>query len=154
MEQPQQQFETKGISYFDRIKMGLLFTIVICLIILFFANSGNNLFLTISLPMIIFILYGYETLQWNKFYITSLKIQDNTIEIQYLNYDKAESLTIPLSEVNFKIKYIWYKVKPPHAYLEISSSQGLRIRQHSGDYWTKEKFMEVVGVVEMSKNLG
>ncbi|MFZ1634072.1 MAG: hypothetical protein WAT43_09370, partial [Chitinophagales bacterium] len=77
MEQPQQQFHTKGISYFDRIKMGLLFTIVICLIILFFANSGNNLFLTLTLPLIIFIVYGYETLQWNKFYITSLKIQDN-----------------------------------------------------------------------------
>lgn len=144
MEQPQQQFHTKGISYFDRIKKGLLFTIVICLIILFIANSGNNLFLTITLPLIIFIVYGYETLQWNKFYITSLKIQDNTIELEYLNYDKVEALIIPLSEVNFKIKYIWYKVKPPHGYLQITGSQGLRIRQQSGGYWNKEKFMEVV----------
>lgn len=150
MEQPQQQFQTKGISYFDRIKKGLLFTIVICLIILFFANSGNNLFLTITLPMIIFILYGYETLQWNRFYITSLKINENNVELEYLNYDKVEALIIPLSEVNFKIKYIWYKVKPPHAYLEISSSQDLRIRQHSGGYWTRELFM---GVVERSKKM-
>ncbi|MBK8344292.1 MAG: hypothetical protein IPL12_13860 [Bacteroidetes bacterium] len=118
-----------------------------------FANSGNNLFLTITLPMIIFIVYGYETLQWNKFYITSLKIQDNTIELEYLNYDKVVKLNLPLSEVNFKIKYIWYKVKPPHAYLEISSSQGLRIRQHSGDYWTKEKYMQIIELVEGSKKL-
>ena len=148
MEQPQKQFHTKGISYFDRIKKGLLFTIVICLIILFFADSTNNLFLTITLPMIIFIVYGYETLQWNKFYITTLKINENNVELEYLNYDKVVKLNLPLSEVNFKIKYIWYKVKPQHAYLQITGSQGLRIRQHSGDYWTKEKFMEVVGVVE------
>ena len=148
MEQPQQQFHTKGISYFDRIKKGLLFTIVICLIILFIANSGNNLFLTITLPLIIFIVYGYETLQWNKFYITSLKIQDNNVELEYLNYDKVVKLNLPLSEVNFKIRYIWYKVKPPHVYLQISSSQGLNLKQHSVGYWTKEKFMEAVEVVE------
>lgn len=153
MQQQEQQFQTKGISYFDRIKMGLVFTIIVCLIILFFGTTTNNQFLTIMLPLIIFIVYGSETLLWNKFYITTLKIHENTIEIQYLDYDKAESLTIPLSEVNFKIKYIWYKVKPPHAYLEISSSQGLRIRQHSGDYWSKEKFMVVVGVVEESKKM-
>ncbi len=127
-----------------------MFTIVICLIILFFGNSINNQFLTIFLPMIIFIAYGYETLQWNKIYITSLKIHDNTIELKYLNYDKAVELNLPISEVNFKIKYIWYKVKPPHVYLQISSSKGLRIRQHSGDYWTKELFLEVV---ERSKEM-
>lgn len=148
MEQQPQQFQTKGISYFDRIKKGLLFTIVICLIILFIANSGNNLFLTITLPMIIFVVYGYETLQWNKFYITSLKIQDNNVELEYLNYDKVVKLNLPLSEVNFKIRNIWYKVKPQHAYLQITGSQGFRIRQHSGGYWNKELFMEVVGVVE------
>ena len=154
MEQQEQQFQTKGISYFDRIKMGLLFTIVICLIIIFFANSGNNLFLTITLPMFIFIVYGYETLHWNRFYITSLKINDNNVELEYLNYDKVVKLNLPLSELNLKIKYIWYKVKPPRAYLQISSSQGFRIRQHSGGYWTKEKFMEVVGVVEGMKLKG
>ena len=144
MEQHPHQFQTKGISYFDRIKKGLLFTIVICLIILFFADSTNNLFLTITLPMIIFIVYGYETLQWNKFYITTLKINENNVELEYLNYDKVVKLNLPLSEVNFKIKYIWYKVKPPHGYLQITGSQGLRIRQQSGGYWNKEKFMEVV----------
>ena len=103
--------------------------------------------------MIIFIVYGYETLQWNKIYITSIKIHDNTIELKYLNYDKAVELNLPLIEVNFKIKHIWYKVKPPHVYLQITSSRGFRIRQHSGGYWSKDKFMEVVGVVEGRRKL-
>jgi|JI6StandDraft_1071083.scaffolds.fasta_scaffold00615_3 hypothetical protein len=149
----EKQFQTPGISYFDRTKKGLVFTIVVCLIIVFFATTINNLFLTIILPLIIFIVYGYEVLQWNKIYITSIKVKENTIELQYLNYGKAETLIIPLSEVNFKIKYIWYKVKPPHAYLQITGSQGLRIRQYSGGYWSKEKFMEVVGVIEERRKL-
>jgi hypothetical protein len=148
MEQQEQQFQTQAISYFDRIKKGLGFTIVVCLIIMFFGTTTNNLFLTIILPVIIFIVYGYEVLQWNKIYITSITIQCDKIQLKYLNYDTLVELSIPLSEVNFKIKYIWYKVKPPHAYLQITSSRGLRIRQHSGGYWTKELFMEVVGVVE------
>lgn len=148
----EKQFETPGVSYFDRIKTSLAFTIVVCLIIVFFGTTTNNQFLTIILPLIIFIVYGSETLLWNKIYITSLKVKGNIIELQYLNYDKAEILIIPLSEVNFKIKYIWYKIKSPNVYLQISSSKGLRIRQHSVDYWSKEKFMEVVGVIgEMRK---
>ena len=147
----QKQFQTPSISYFDRTKKGLVFTIVVCLIIVFFGTTTNNLFLTIILPLIIFIVYGYEVLLWNKIYITSIKVKETKIELQYLNYDKVETLIIPLSEVDFKIKYIWYKVKPPHACLQITSSQGLRIRQHSGAYWTKEKFMEVGGVIEDMK---
>ena len=149
----EKQFETPGVSYFDRIKTSLAFTIVVCLIIVFFGTTTNNQFLTIILPLIIFIVYGSETLLWNKIYITSLKVKGNIIELQYLNYDKVEILITPLSEVNFKIKYIWYKVKSPNAYLQITSAQGLRIRQHSGGYWNKQKFMEVVGVVERRRNL-
>jgi hypothetical protein len=149
----EKQFQTPSISYFNRTKKGLVFTIVVCLIIVFFGTTINNQFLTIILPLIIFIVYGFEVLQWHKIYITSITIQGDNILLKYLNYDKAETLIIPLSEVNFKIKYIWYKVKPPHAYLQITGSQGLRIRQYSGGYWSKEKFMEVVGVIEERRKL-
>lgn len=148
MEQQEKQFQTHAISYFDRIKKGLIFTIVVCLIILFFGISINNQFLTILLPMIIFIVYGYETLQWNKIYITSIKIHDSNIELKYLNYDTLVELSIPLSEVNFKIKYIWYKVKPPHVYLQISDNKSTNINQYTSGYWDKSKFIQLIEMAE------
>jgi hypothetical protein len=99
----EKQFQTPGISYFDRTKKGLVFTIVVCLIIVFFGTTINNQFLTIILPLIIFIVYGFEVLQWHKIYITSITIQGDNILLKYLNYDKIVNLSIPISTASLKI---------------------------------------------------
>lgn len=149
----EKQFQTPGISYFDRIKKGLAFTIVVCLIILFFGTTTNNLFLTMILPLIIFIIYGYEVLQWNKIYITSITIQGDNILLKYLNYDKIVNLSIPISTASLKIKHVWYKVRAPHCYINISDNKGNNIKQHIGGYWDKSKFIALIEVVEENRKI-
>ena len=149
----EKQFQTPGISYFDRIKKGLAFTIVVCLIILFFGTTTNNLFLTMILPLIIFIIYGYEVLQWNKIYITSITIQGDNILLKYLNYDKIVNLSIPISTASLKIKHVWYKVRAPHCYINISDNKGNNIKQHIGGYWDKSKFKALIEMVAENRKI-
>lgn len=146
-----QTFETVEISYFNRIKINLFYIVLICLVILFLFRESSDIYFIIFLPVIILIFYGYEVLQWNKYYITRITINEENIVLSFYRYDILQTIVIPLHELEIELLFVWYKVRSPHCFLRFSK-KGLKILdQHIGGYWDKNKMESIKSIFQQIK---
>jgi hypothetical protein len=137
-------------NFGQRFSKSLVVIVFIVLIGLIVGGDRNNIVGTILFGVLFFLLLTYRAYILDKFFITNITFNIESIEIIYKNSSTQVSLGGSIHEFSFKKKIAFRWNRTP--YLAVYHKNELMISQYENGDWREKHFDQIIAEFKNAKN--